>query len=77
MLNDFRFECIGEVETDDEMLIGECSIHIISIDVFVGFTEVFLVDLVNFNLKLRLVQANRNNKSKNNTLRDTLIQLNE
>ena len=23
VLNDFRFECIGEVETDDEMLIGE------------------------------------------------------
>ena len=23
MLNDFRFECIGEVETDDEIHIGK------------------------------------------------------
>lgn len=23
VLNDFRFECIGEVETDDEVLIGK------------------------------------------------------
>ena len=30
MLNDFRFECIGEVETDDEMLIGELTFFGIS-----------------------------------------------
>lgn len=31
MLNDFRFECIGEIDTDDEMLIGELNNNLFAI----------------------------------------------
>lgn len=31
MLDGFRFECIGEVETDDEIHIGELNCHLYNI----------------------------------------------